>query len=132
MSLQKLKQTLNYILNVTEECAIVDAAESAIVHLEKAEKEMQPAAELDVKKELQNMQAVCLDNLSWDDLSDLRAKVQDLWDKADDLANAYSTIAQEIDAFEDEIESVMDSRDGEDDEGEGDSSEEESDSDGDE
>lgn len=121
MSLQKLKQTLNYILNVTEECAIVDATESALVHLEKAEQEIKPNLNLDVKKELENMQAICLDNLSWDELSDLRAKIQDLWEKADELANAYSTIADEISAFEDEIESTMDSRDGEENEGDEDS-----------
>lgn len=114
MSLQKLKQTLNYILNVTEECVIVDAAESAFVHLDSVEKELQKQAEKasgikpEIKEELESLSNVCLDNCDYEELSDLRDKAQSLWDKANDLADEYTTLASEIDALESEIQSSMD------------------------
>ena len=112
MSLQKLKQTLNYILNVTEECAIVDAAESALVHLENAEKE----AGLDatagdyssLKQKLESLSKINLDACDLDDLESLRDDLQDLWDKINELADHYTTLADEVDALESDVQEKID------------------------
>lgn len=122
MSLEKLKQTLNYIKNVTEEDSIYDAAEAAIKHLTTAEVELQNKksvfsvtyspimknVNIDFKSRFEDLKKIVWRDSSWDEQSDLRAKLQDLWDEVDEYTNSLSTLADEISSYEEELEDHMD------------------------
>jgi hypothetical protein len=127
MYIEKLKQTLNYIQNVTEEDVIYDASTSALSHLSKVEVEMQNikssssysivyspvnANGNDFESRFAKLKSINLNNCDWDELSDARAKAQDLWDELDTYINKLNTLADDVSSLEGEIENEMDGRDG--------------------
>ena len=127
MYIEKLKQTLNYIQNVTQEDTIYNASTSAISHLSKLEVEMQNikssstysvvyapvnADNKDFEFRFAALGSINLTNCDWEELSAARAKAQNLWDELDEYINKLNTLADDVSSLESDIEGEMDSRDG--------------------